>query len=408
MMTFKTIPAMLCGTALLFLILNFGCQPGNTSIEPDFRSGTYDIHLQSDTAQINGTLEVVQGIDSVLYGHVKIDQEGYWEGGFQVERQDTDSVIVSMLFGTLRLAKSDTLQGTYVKNDEQYKAILQYTSGEVAEELKATVAYPPLKTTDSEPLAGRWPTPIDRTSFYFIDIFRETRQIQKATLRENGWTWTLLKYDPEAYELYSFDLAPDRNYLIAHGNSTADTNTTLGNGDIFKVFLKNDNEVDTIIRLPAPVNSPDLEIFPGIAPDGSIYFSSRNRPDGLDKMDLYRAEPVGNDNDYMVENLGEPVNSDLSEAAPYIHSSGNFMLFYRRTAVGDAPSTDKIFLTKKTERGWSEPELLNAPVNVSYAFEYGARISPDEKYLYLTSGRRGRDYIYRIPIADLPQLKALL
>ncbi len=384
----------------------FSCQSGIEERFSGFKLGTYDLDLRSDTALIDGFLEDTQGIDSVLYGHVRLEMEGFSEGGLQVERETADSVIISMLFGTLSLAKGDTLQGTFVQNEEQYGAVLQYRSDDIADELQATTAYSPLKTTEGEALSGRWPSSIDSTSFYFIDIFREPRQIQRASLQEDGWSWTLLDYDPLTCQIYSFDLASSQDYLVAHGDSEADANTTPGNGDIFKIFLENENEVDTIVRLPAPVNSDDWEIFPGVAPDGSIYFSSRNRADGMDKMDLYKARPEGED--YLVENLGTPVNSDRSEAASYIHPSGNFMLFYRRIAIGNAPPTDKIFLTQKTADGWNEPELLDASVNVSYAFEYGARISPDDKYLYFTSGRRGKDYIYRIPVEDLPQLKELL
>jgi hypothetical protein len=137
---------------------------------------------------------------------------------------------------------------------------------------------------------------------------------------------------------------------------------------------------------------------PSITTDGTLYFSS-STPDGHGEGDIYVATHISPGRWGAPRNLGEPINSPGDEHGAYVAPDGSYMTLtsahQRRGHVGG----DDLYLSLPTEGGWSTPAALQLPVN-TFGNEYGAWISPYDRYLYFTSDRYGYADIFRVRASE--------
>lgn len=125
-----------------------------------------------------------------------------------------------------------------------------------------------------------------------------------ATLNQNGFD--------RVYEL-PFN---KNDYNFAHPSISADGNTLFfssdmpggkGGMDIYMCSRNTDGTWGTPVNLGDKVNTAGHEVFPFIASNGLLYFSS-NGLDGLGGLDIYETK-MKNGEASKVYNMGEPVNS---------------------------------------------------------------------------------------------------
>lgn len=145
-------------------------------------------------------------------------------------------------------------------------------------------------------------------------------------------------------------------------------------------------------RLEAPVNSGADDSGPSLTADGTLYFSSR-RPGGLGQADLYRARRNGKGYD-APENLGPNVNGKGDESGPFVSPDERVLVFVSRERP-ESEGGDDLYVSHREGAGWGKARHLGAPVN-SFANDYGPSLSPDGKWLYFTSHRRGNGDLYRV------------
>ena len=134
--------------------------------------------------------------------------------------------------------------------------------------------------------------------------------------------------------------------------------------------------------LPAPINSDGDEYYPGVAANGTLYFSAQ-RDGGQGRFDLYRSQWV--DGAYTEpENLGANVNSEGSEIDLYVAPDERYIIFvsYRQGGQGRGD----LYLSYTRDGAWTPAENLGDTVNTSYR-EYTPVVSPDGRYLFFTSDR---------------------
>jgi Tol biopolymer transport system component len=175
-------------------------------------------------------------------------------------------------------------------------------------------------------------------------------------------------------------------------------------------------------RLDAPINSDADELYPSVASDGTLYFSSCGRSDSRGRCDLYRSRLEGG-RYANIENLGSVVNTTASETDAYVAPDQSYIVFAaygRPDGVGDGD----LFVSHRQGDGWTTPRPLGHGVN-TVAREYCPIVSPDGRWLYFTSQRgftdhpqarpltarefadslgsvrNGQGDIYRIPVAAL-------
>lgn len=155
-------------------------------------------------------------------------------------------------------------------------------------------------------------------------------------------------------------------------------------------------------NLGAPVNSENDELYPAIAADGTLYFSSCGRADSLGRCDLYRSRL--RDGQYReIENLGNAINTPASETDAYIAPDQSYLVFAaygRPDAIGDGD----LYISVFRDGTWSTPRSLGSRIN-TIAREYCPIVSPDGKYFYFTSQHNGFGNVYRVPISALGATK---
>ena len=99
-----------------------------------------------------------------------------------------------------------------------------------------------------------------------------------------------------------------------------------GGDDLYKTTLNTNGRFSPAENLGESINTAGNDNFPGVAPDGTLYFSSDGRP-GLGKLDLFKVQ------NGKVVNLGAGINSAGDDFAPFF-TSPNTGLFASNRAGG--------------------------------------------------------------------------
>ena len=151
--------------------------------------------------------------------------------------------------------------------------------------------------------------------------------------------------------------------------------------------------------LPFPVNIDSLGDYHGVVSEsGNVYFISYNREGGFGRSDIYSGA-LKPDGTFEVTNLGESVNSEMSEADVFVAPDEKYILF-ASTGREDSFGADDIYVSFKNPKGWSKPQNIGPKVN-SFAYEYGPWVDDSNGFLYFNSYRRGASDIYRIKVDEL-------
>lgn len=159
---------------------------------------------------------------------------------------------------------------------------------------------------------------------------------------KKGWTNIQpLPFNSADYNLAHPALSKDGNRLYF----ISDMPNGFGETDIY-VSLKNGTTWENPVNLGKEINTAGREMFPSIAYDGSLYFSSDSRV-GLGGLDIYSATASGNKFNN-VRNLRAPVNSAADDFG-YVSDEtlrNGYMVSNRHGGLGD----DDIYkFIKRTE-----------------------------------------------------------
>lgn len=138
----------------------------------------------------------------------------------------------------------------------------------------------------------------------------------------------------------------------------------LGSCDIYYSIHEGDKWTPAI-NCGSPVNSRYWETSPSLSPTGDELYFASTRPGGQGKSDIWKckvqvladgklkfSDPV---------NLGPTVNTKEDELSPFIHAD-NKTLYYSSKGLKGLGDYD-IFVTYKTDKGWSQPKNLGYPIN---------------------------------------------
>jgi len=108
------------------------------------------------------------------------------------------------------------------------------------------------------------------------------------------------------------------HYSVGHPTLSADQKTlyfvsdmpgTIGGTDIFKVAVNSDGTYGSPVNLGSEINTIGKEMFPFIAGNNKLYFSSNGR-NGIGMLDVYMSEINDQGEIISTTHLEEPVNSD--------------------------------------------------------------------------------------------------
>ena len=112
--------------------------------------------------------------------------------------------------------------------------------------------------------------------------------------------------------------------------------------------------------LDMTINSPTWDDQPTISPDGSYLLFASDRAGGIGGIDLYICKRMSDRSWSKPENLGSTFNSEFDEFSPYIAPDGT--LYYSTKSFSRGKEYD-IVSANKVERSWTAPKQMPAPIN---------------------------------------------
>jgi len=154
-------------------------------------------------------------------------------------------------------------------------------------------------------------------------------KIYKATKSEDGnWDNVIeLPFNDDIYSTGHPTLSPDNKTLYF----VSDREGGLGQTDIYQVAIRGES-YDAPVNLGKKVNTEGREMFPFVAKDSTLYFSS----DGylnLGLLDIFKTN-ILKDAEAEVENMGAPYNSGFDDFAYFVDSDTQKGYFSSNRADG--------------------------------------------------------------------------
>jgi len=215
--------------------------------------------------------------------------------------------------------------------------------------------------------------------FFFTRIINESFIIHRAELQYGAWTSPQpIRMFPEDVPSWAVDMTitEDGQTMYFLGKYTGDGqgHNTL---DIYK-SLKLNGYWQPAKRVPAPVSTDDYsELYPVVVADGSLYFIS-DRPGGVGRRDVYRAQYMGDEVFDTPISLGPIVNAESGQGDTYVASDESYMVY--STTTNDTYGMHVAF---KDNDEWQAPIYLGAPINTDVT-DFCPYMTPDHKYFFFS------------------------
>ncbi|MBI1850293.1 MAG: PD40 domain-containing protein [Planctomycetes bacterium] len=199
---------------------------------------------------------------------------------------------------------------------------------------------------------------------------------------------------------YSPSFAPDGKRLF-FSSSRPVGGAARADSDIWVVDAEADGSWSEPRNLGRPIDTDAADQNACVAADGTLYFAS-TRPGGKGGFDLYRAK--WEDGAYHdPENLGDAINTEASETQPYVSPDQKLLVFASlgradaRIAGGSPYPRPDLYVSTNENGAWTPARHLPAPINTdaSEAYPY---VSPDGRYLFFTSERNFTSIPMRRPL----------
>jgi tetratricopeptide (TPR) repeat protein len=159
------------------------------------------------------------------------------------------------------------------------------------------------------------------------------------------------------------------------------------------------------------INSPEWDGSISISPDGKTAYFASERKGGNGQRDLYKAKKNKDGTWGKITNLGNKINTECNEDAPFLHPSGMYLLF-----SSDRPESmggyDIFVCELQSDSSWGQPKNIGYPIN-SAGNEKFYTVSADGRHGYYASSKPGGlgkldVYIVTPGLADRPILLAQL
>jgi hypothetical protein len=208
----------------------------------------------------------------------------------------------------------------------------------------------------------------DNYGTFFEDVF--------ISYKDSSGNWIQPKSIGENINTMGHDaaiaLSPDGQTLFIYKN-ISDLN-----GDIY--FSRTEGKSwSNPLPLPGKVNTEHWEGSASLSADGKILYFSSNKPGGYGGKDIYRAKLQDDGTWGEIQNLGNSINTQYDDDAPFIHPDGK-TLFFSSKGHNSMGGYD-IFISKLQNDGtFTSPKNIGYPINT---------VDNDIYYVLNASGKRG-------------------
>ncbi len=378
----------------IIVLMISACQKQNSPSEKTIE-GTYDFILQN---QPNGsTIQLVEGDDNQAYGIIEwYTKRDTIKSSLWVEKRMDDSLLIEFENLNLKLAKLNKDYEGEISSGQNKKAVqLKFKSDNIHPDLEASKS---LEMIDLDAEEASYISFKNSEELYYTDWRKKL--IYYAEEINNQYVSTPLNYDSERYKFSSVGYSKNKNILIVHGKDLSLEDQK--GGSIYKLTLKNETTVDSIIKYPEEINTPSYDNFPDFTAKDNIIFSSWGNPDGepnYGKGDIFISS-LNDEGKFTTINISTNINTSIADAGASLAFDDRLMVFHRGVEESGYFS-DKLYYSIYKNGHWSQAKRFEAPVNILYSYQYAPRVGPKSKYLYFTSGHLGKGKIFRYPIDKL-------
>ncbi len=172
--------------------------------------------------------------------------------------------------------------------------------------------------------------------------------------------------------------------------------------DVWVSTRKGDGAWRSPVNIGAPVNTKNFgENYPSVAANGNLYFfSCRNI--GIGSCDIFYSvfskgkylEPV---------NLGLMINSGKNDWDSFIAPDESYIIFSSQSREDTLGGQD-LYIAFRSKGGWAKAVNMGPGVNSSSG-EICPSVTPDGKYLFFTSRRRGKSDIFWISTKIITKIR---
>jgi len=228
-------------------------------------------------------------------------------------------------------------------------------------------------------------------------------KVFSSHVQDNRWT-------PPQYAFFTGDLlttddvpfvSPDGNKIFFMSKRTVNQNDTTDKENYFMID-KTVNGWSEPRQISEEISKMTIRWGISVSSNGTLYFGSTDGG-GRGASDIYRAKLINGTNQ-KPENIGEPINTESSEEAPFIAPDESYLIFGKSGERGQfGPSV--LYISFKNKRGeWTKPQNMGSEINRRGA--HSPYVSPDGKYLFFNSGRNGNYDIYWVDAGIIEKLKS--
>lgn len=225
-------------------------------------------------------------------------------------------------------------------------------------------------------------------------------RILNMALENNQWTKPSKALISDNLE-YTYDVpfvSPDGNRMFFMSKRPVKPGDT-ENRENYWYIDKTETGWTEPILLNEEVSSKTIRWQISVSKTGNIYFGSTDAG-GKGSSDIYFSS-FKNGKYTIPLNIGEPINSELSESCPFIAPNESYIIFSR---MNNARRNIELYISFKMDNGnWSESINMGEEINL-----FGPNcptITPDGKYLFFKSGRNGNFDVYWVSTEIIDRLK---
>jgi hypothetical protein len=217
----------------------------------------------------------------------------------------------------------------------------------------------------------------DTNGVYFEDIFFSKQNA------DSSWTVPGSVGDSLNTEHHdaSIALSPGGDELYTFSGTEKD------GGDIFVCHLEGDHW-GAPKALNKNINTVYWEGSCSVSADGKYLYFASERPGGFGGKDLYVSEKQDDGSWGFAMNLGEKINTEADEDAPFIHLNG-ITLFFSSQGHNSIGGFDVMYTTKNGAE-WTPVQNAGYPINTTDDDRYYI-LSPDGQVGYISSNRNNQD-----------------
>ena len=217
-----------------------------------------------------------------------------------------------------------------------------------------------------------------------------------SQLEEDQWT---------EHQLLSFadfpeDVDPGAAFVSADGKKLYLTGCGWGREGSCDLYVSEwaEGQWSMPQRLSEGINTRSWESQPCVSSDGKeLYFVSRRSGNA----DIYRCQRNADGSWGEPQSIGEPINTNGTEMAPFLHPDGRTLYFSSDTHLGMGGFD--LFMSRRDANGqWQEPVNLGFPINTP-GDEINFFVAAYGKTAFVSSQREGGNGGYDIYTFELPE-----